>query len=69
MKWIRTEKNTCTHWEAQSGVFTLVVEKTPGYDPVYGVFKDQEQLKNAWIVGGTVADCKKAARNFHLSQL
>jgi hypothetical protein len=61
LKWARTEKNTCSHWQAESNGVILVVEKTPGYDPVYGAFAGGQELHNAMIWGGTVAGCKKAA--------
>jgi len=66
-KWTRIEKNVCTHWRIEIGEYTLVVEKTPGYDPVYGVFKGTERLINAAPWGGTVRECKKAAEEFYLS--
>ena len=69
MKWTRTELNTCTRWETELNGCTLVVEKTPGYDPAYAVFKKQETLHNASIWNGTVKDCKESAKKIALSQL
>jgi len=61
LKWIRTEKNTYTRWDAELNGFRLVIVKTPGYDPGYGVYKDGEELHSANIWSGTVKDCKEAA--------
>lgn len=63
MTWNKVEKNTCKHYNADYKGLTLVVEKTPGYDPVYGVFQGTTEIHNASVWGGTVAECKNMAKN------
>ena len=69
MKWIRTNRNVDTRWDATIGIYTLVVEKTPGFDPRYAVFKGEEHLHGAAIWGGTVKECKKAAHDFYKKEV